>query len=332
MAHDDRHEREKRRPLLGATAPEPPPGWAPHEGVYVDRRWLAALEAQVVRLEAQVARQGEEIQKLSGSRGRSGRSGNVHAEQLHEMSGRIGAQEREVRQMRVDVERGLGELHSRVAELDRLLDGVRGSRVQDAISSGELTSDLHRRHLMNAEAYRTLIAQNLRRLAVRLCPEQSFQSPEAMTSARAEAVAELLRILFASGPPGSPATAEELRTELGARGLLTNQEEVGPELGRIVERATGIARELTGDTLPATLTFDIDVRTLAPGAYEPYNPGATGVVCGFLVAPAYVIDGDQPEELLRPLVFIVPADASDDAAAGVASDAAERPDRVDRVA
>lgn len=312
MTHDDRYERENRRPYLGGPVPDRAPGPAPHDGVYVDARRLAMLEAQL-------AHQGEELQRLLGSRGRSGRPGIVHAEQLRAMAGHIGVLEHEVRQLRADAERGLGELRARIAEMDRLLDGVRGSRVQDAISSGELTSDLHRRHFMNAEAYRTLISQNLRRLAVRLCPVGSVPSPEALASVRARAVAELLQILFAGGPPGCPATAEDFRAELVARGRVSSQEEVGPELGRIVERAAVIARELTGDTLPGKLVFGTDVRTLPPGAYEPYNPGAIGLP-GFLVAPAYVIDGDQPEELCRPLVFIGPDDAD------------ERPDNADRVA
>ncbi|MFB8118972.1 hypothetical protein ACFQ6U_02490 [Streptomyces sp. NPDC056465] len=324
MAHEDMHRHEEGKPSQGRPVPESLPG-SSYEAVHVDHRRLTALEAQVTW-------QGNELRKLMGSRGRLGRLSNVDADQLQVMAGRIAALEQWVRQLCSDVERSGNELRERLADMDRLLDGVRGSRVQDAISSGELTSDLHRRHLLNAEAYRTLIAQNLRRFAVRLCPVGSVQDAEMLASARARAVAELLQILFGGAPSGLPATAEELHSELVARGRPTSREEAGPELDKIVERAKVIARELAGDTLPAVLVgFGTDARTLPPSAYEPYNIGATGVP-GFLVAPAYVIDGDQQDELLRPLVFIVPAGAAETALDVADAVAAKRPDSADRVA
>ncbi|MFW6693192.1 hypothetical protein [Streptomyces sp. MAR4 CNX-425] len=305
MAPNGEHEWSDRQPPRGLPALPAPAEQAPQLSGHLDAQRLADLEALV-------ARQGEELRRLSGSRGRFRPPAHTDAEQVQKqiqwLTGRIVGLEAEVEQLRAaDLRRGLDELRARVAEMDRLLDGVRGERVQDAINSGEVTSDLHRRHMRNADAYRTLVAQDLRRLAVLLCPVGPEQD-EPLAARRARAVAGLLGMLFAASPAGRPPAVEELVAQLAAGGYATDQDGFGQKLGQTVDRAADIARELAGGTLPATLVFGADVRGLPPGAYEPYNSGATGVP-GFLVAPAYVIDGDRPLELARPLVFVVPADA-----------------------
>ncbi|UCM88814.1 hypothetical protein [Streptomyces marincola] len=215
---------------------------------------------------------------------------------------RLGRLDAEVRSLRTEVRQRLDDVEARVARFDDALDGLIGARHQEAIESGEVTSDLHRHHLRNSEAYSGLIRQPLRGLAMRLCPVGTTAREE-LAEARARAVAAVLRLLFTEEAGGGPPSADALAAALAARGYPALGEKGLSALARVSDTAGAVRRGLAGDGLPAVLDFDADVAAL--GSWLPYNAGTGGPA--FLVAPAYTVPGAEPGELTKALVFVAPA-------------------------
>ncbi|GGX97715.1 hypothetical protein [Streptomyces hiroshimensis] len=200
-------------------------------------------------------------------------------------------------------------LEDRIRQVETLLDRLRSAGVRDAIATGEAPSDMHRRHFQIKERYQRLVDQDLRRLASELCPADARQWDRmagGMPAARARSVAETVHLLFAPAQQGAAATTESVLTALTERGYAT--EGVEPRLHKAVDAANGIVRDMAAVELPATLQFDVGVDALAEGDYQPYNRQDTGAP-GFVVAPAYAVQGEAPEHHLKAFVFLVPDEA-----------------------
>ncbi|MET9413683.1 hypothetical protein ABZY03_05755 [Streptomyces klenkii] len=200
-------------------------------------------------------------------------------------------------------------LEDRLRQAEVLLDRLRSAGVRDAIATGEAPSDMHRRHSQIKERYQRLVDQDLRNLARELCPADARQWDQmagGLPAARARAVSETVQMLFAAPRQGTPATAEHVQSTLAHRGYVT--EGADPRLHKVVDAANGILRDMAAVELPATLLFDADVTTLAEGEYQAYNRQDTGVP-GFLVAPAYAVQGEAPENHLKAFVFLAPGEA-----------------------
>ncbi|MCF3101328.1 hypothetical protein IPZ58_07015 [Streptomyces roseoverticillatus] len=199
-------------------------------------------------------------------------------------------------------------LETRLRQAEVLLDRLRSAGVRDAIATGEAPSDMHRRHSQIKERYQRLVDQDLRNLARELCPAdaQWDQIPGGMPAARARAVSETVLMLFTAAQQGTPATAEGVQSALAHRGYAT--EGIDPRLRKVVDGANGIVQDMADVDLPASLLFDVDVTALAEGDYQAYNRQDTGVP-GFLVAPAYAVQGEAPENHLKAFVFLAPGEA-----------------------
>jgi hypothetical protein len=62
--------------------------------------------------------------------------------------------------------------------------------------------------------------------------------------------------------------------------------------------------------LRAQLDFDVVVTGLAAGEYDIWNHGpAENAQPCFLVAPAYVTEGERPRVVEKPYVFVAPPEA-----------------------
>ncbi|MCQ8768326.1 hypothetical protein [Streptomyces telluris] len=200
-------------------------------------------------------------------------------------------------------------LEARLRQVETLLDRLRSAGVRDAIATGEAPSDMHRRHSQIKERYQRLVDQDLRNLARELCPADARQWDRiagGMPAARARAVTETVHLLFAPAQQGAAATTEGVLSALAERGYAT--EGVEPRLRKAVDAANGVIRDMAAVELPATLQFDADVEALAEGDYQPYNRQDTGSP-GFIVAPAYAVQGEAPEHHLKAFVFLVPDEA-----------------------
>ncbi|MGK5732162.1 hypothetical protein [Streptomyces sp. URMC 124] len=200
-------------------------------------------------------------------------------------------------------------LESRTRQVEGLLDRLRSAGVRDAIATGEAPSDMHRRHSQIKERYQRLVDQDLRNLARELCPADARpwdRVPGGMPAARARAVAETVHLLFAPARQGAAAAPEDVFSVLTERGYAT--EGADPRLRKVVDAANGIIRDMAAVELPATLQFDVGVDALAEGDYQPYNRQDTGTP-GFVVAPAYAVQGEAPEHHLKAFVFLVPDEA-----------------------
>ncbi|MFI1422632.1 hypothetical protein ACH4VX_32620 [Streptomyces sp. NPDC020731] len=204
----------------------------------------------------------------------------------------------------------LGERLEEVARsVDRVADALRDQGVRDAIDTGRVTSDVHRRHLELAQTYRALVTQSLRDLGRVLCPKESDEGRAELARRRARAVAHLVRFLFqpldqpVSGPP------EEIVDRLRELGLATGGTQFHHQFAAVFSRAAALREDVAGLALTAGLDFDVDPTALSADDYQPWEQQqADGAQPEFLVAPAYVVGGDRPRTFSPPIVFTTPAD------------------------
>lgn len=205
---------------------------------------------------------------------------------------------------------GLGErLDAVVRNVDRVADALRDQGVRDAIDTGRVTSDVHRRHLELAENYWALVTQSLRNLGRVLCPKESDEGRAELARRRARAVAHLVRFLLqpldrpVSGPP------EEIVDRLRELGLATGGTQFHHQFAAVFSRAAALREDVAGLALTAGLDFDVDPTALSADDYQPWEQQqADGAQPEFLVAPAYVVGGDRPRTFSPPIVFTTPAD------------------------
>ncbi|WP_189383103.1 hypothetical protein [Streptosporangium nondiastaticum] len=286
--------------------PAAPSMRAATSGQYSQEWWLGQLHDLQQRLVAveswQHAVDARAEQQAAKARRSSNGSSQTDLTRLRETVGRVSDGVTAMAH-RVD------HLETRLRQAEVLLDRLRSAGVRDAIATGEAPSDMHRRHSQIKERYQRLVDQDLRNLARELCPadaRQWDQIPGGMPAARARAVSELVHMLFTAAQQGTPATAEGVQSALAHRGYVT--EGTDPRLRKAVDGANGIVRDMAAVELPASLLFDVDVTTLAEDEYQAYNRQDTGVP-GFLVAPAYAVQGEAPENHLKAFVFLAPGEA-----------------------
>ncbi|CAM5274855.1 hypothetical protein [Streptomyces abikoensis] len=257
---------------------------------------LAAVEAWQHNVDARAEQQAAKARRGIGS------SPQTDLAHLRETVGRVSDGVTAMAH-RVD------HLEARLRQAEVLLERLRSAGVRDAIATGEAPSDMHRRHAQIKERYQRLIDQDLRGLAKELCPADGRQWDQlagGLQAARARAVGETVHLLFGCAQHGTPATAEGVQAALAHRGYATEGAEL--RLRKAVDTANGIVRDMADVDLPASLLFDVDVTALAEGEYQPYNRQDTGVP-GFLVAPAYAVQGEAPEHHLKAFVFLAPGEA-----------------------
>ncbi|MFE7541650.1 hypothetical protein [Streptomyces platensis] len=189
-----------------------------------------------------------------------------------------------------------------------LLDTLRNQGVREAIDEGRATSNTHHRHLELAKVYDRLVRQDLRQLVRLLCPQQSNEGEADLARRRADVVSKLVVSLFQ--PLDQPMYLEQEhfvaeRRELGlaadtaqSRGLFDSVSRKAAEL------RDGVA------CLPFTahLDFSIDIAALPADHYTAWDQRwADGGHPEFLIAPAYMVGGDRPRNLTKPIVFVTPS-------------------------
>ncbi|MGX5213850.1 hypothetical protein ACWKT3_35030 [Streptomyces violaceus] len=203
---------------------------------------------------------------------------------------------------------GLGERLDAVArDVELLLNALRDQGVRDAIDTGRATSDVHRRHLELAKTYRTLVTQSLRELGRMLCPKDGDEGRTELARRRAEAVAHLVVLLFQPlhEPMSSP--PEEIVARLHAFGLATEGAQFRGQFAIVFRRAVELREDVASLALSAELDFSVDPTALQPDHYQPWEQQqADDAHPEFLIAPAYVVGGDRPRSLSRPIVFVTP--------------------------
>ncbi|MFF7725174.1 hypothetical protein [Streptomyces sp. NPDC008001] len=274
-------------------------------GQYSQEWWLGQLHDLQQRLAAveswQQALDGRAEQQAAKPR-RGGGSSQCDFTRLRETVGQV-SDGVTAMALRVD------HLETRLRQVEVLLDRLRSAGVREAIATGEAPSDMHRRHSQIKERYQRLVDQDLRNLARELCPADAGQWDRiagGLPAARARAVAETVHMLFAPAQQGKPATAVDVQAALAHRGYAT--EGTDSRLRKVVDTANGIVRDMADVELPASLLFDVDVTTLSEDDYQAYNRQDTGTP-GFLVAPAYAVQGEAPENRLKAFVFLAPGEA-----------------------
>ncbi|MFC9682471.1 hypothetical protein [Streptomyces sp. NPDC056948] len=203
---------------------------------------------------------------------------------------------------------GLGERLDAVARnVELLLDALRDQGVRDAIDAGRATSDVHRRHLELAQTYRTLVTQALRDLGRLLCPKDGDEGRTELARRRAQAVAHLVVLLFQPLDQPMSSTPEEIVARLRALGLATEGTQFRGQFAAVFRRAAELREGMAGLALTAELDFAVDLTGLPADHYQPWEQQqADDVQPEFLIAPAYVVGGDRPQRLSRPIVFVTP--------------------------
>ncbi|WP_327235121.1 hypothetical protein OG349_15270 [Streptomyces sp. NBC_01317] len=203
---------------------------------------------------------------------------------------------------------GLGERVDTMARnVELLLNALRDQGVRDAIDTGRATSDLHRDHLPLAETYRTLVTQSLRDLGRLLCPKEGDEGRTELARRRARAVAYLVVLLFHPLDRPMSSTQEEIAAQLRELGLATEVPGFRGQFPAVFQRAWELREGVAGLALPAALDFGTDVTALPADGYQPWEQQADDARPEFLIAPAYVVGGDRPRSLSRPVVFLTPA-------------------------
>ncbi|MFI6376951.1 hypothetical protein [Streptomyces sp. NPDC050546] len=189
--------------------------------------------------------------------------------------------------------------------VDLLLDALRDQGVRDAIDAGRATSDVHRRHLELAQTYRTLVTQALRDLGRLLCPKVGDEGRTELARRRAQAVAHLVALLFQPLDQPMSSTQEEIVDRLRAFGLATEGTQVRGQFAAVFRRAAELREGVAGLALSAELDFAVDLTALPADHYQPWEEQqADDAQPEFLIAPAYVVGGDRPQSLSRPIVFV----------------------------
>ncbi|MFJ8718102.1 hypothetical protein ACIRD9_33865 [Streptomyces violaceus] len=203
---------------------------------------------------------------------------------------------------------GLGERLDAVARnVELLLNALRDQGVRDAIDAGRATSDVHRRHLELAHTYQTLVTQSLRELGRLLCPKDGDEGRTELARRRAQAVAHLVVLLFQPLDQPMSGAPEGIVARLRELGLATEGAQFRGQFAAVFRRAAELREGVAGLALTAELDFAVDPTALPADHYQPWEQQqADDAYPEFLIAPAYVVGGDRPRSLSRPIVFVTP--------------------------
>ncbi|MER5214139.1 hypothetical protein ABT063_27100 [Streptomyces sp. NPDC002838] len=203
----------------------------------------------------------------------------------------------------------LGEQLGAVARnVQLIVDALRDQGVRDAFDGGSATSDIHHRHLDLAKNYSRLVRQDLRQLVRPLCPQQGDEGAMELARRRAHVVSQLVVTLFQPLDQPLSTEREQIVAELRASGLATDVAQFRGQFDAVFRKAAELRDGVADLPITAHLDFAVDLTALPADHYQAWNgEQADGTRPEFLIAPAYVMEGDRPRNFTKPIVFVAPA-------------------------
>lgn len=222
-------------------------------------------------------------------------------------------QDERIRELELWHQRSEATIRNLSAEVGQLGDALRQEGVRDTIAKGAVTSSAHLDHETIGRDYQALVCNMVPPLAAQVWPMAEHDGGQAgdgvdphLACNRAHMVSTMTHHLFDSRCPH--VTVESTLAALQDGGHPTNNLD-SDRLARVVKRASELRRRAAELTPGGCWRFDGDVAKLRPNQFAVWNTeGLDGTeVPQFLVAPGYIVLGEQPFTPQLPYVYVTPA-------------------------